>query len=67
MTISRMKLIQNNTQKREKEREIQRGGESEKEGERGVEYGCFILFLKRMMGALAPFSYLVLYNILPSG
>jgi hypothetical protein len=69
MTISRMKLIQYNTQKerkRERYREGERGGERERDGERDVEYGCFILFLKRMMGALAPFSYLVLYNILPS-
>jgi hypothetical protein len=39
-----------------RKREIERGG---RERERYVEYGCFILFLKGMTGALAPFSYLV--------
>ncbi len=62
---------------REKDRERRRErGESEKyiciyiyiyiyiERERDVEYGCFILFLKGMMGALAPFSYLVIDAII---
>ncbi len=48
---------------REREREIKRGRETErdkereKEGgrERDEEYGCFVLFLKGMTGALAPF------------
>jgi hypothetical protein len=32
-----------------------------KRGGRDVEYGCFIL--TEMMGALAPFSYLVFYKL----
>ncbi len=43
--------------KRERKREIEKEG---RERERDVEYGCFILILKGMTGALAPFSYLVL-------
>jgi hypothetical protein len=52
-----------NVRKREREIERERKWEGErerkKEGERDVEYGCFILFLKGMTGALAPFSYLI--------
>ncbi len=44
----------------EREREKERGRETE----RDVEYGCFILIFKGMTGALAPFSYLVIYNSL---
>jgi hypothetical protein len=44
--------------KREREKEIQR--EKERERERKREY----LFLKGMTGALAPFSYQVLYILL---
>jgi hypothetical protein len=46
---------------RERDREREKEEESKKEGERDVEYGCLI-FLTRMMGALAPLSYLVIYN-----
>jgi len=45
------------------ERERDRGRERErmrKKGERDVDYGCFILILTGMMGALAPFSHLVI-------
>ncbi len=54
------------TGQREREREGERGKEREREGKRGREIKrCKIciellfLFLKGMMGALAPFSYLV--------
>ena len=43
--------------KKGREREGERKKERKKERERDVEYGCFIF--KVMMGALAPFSYLV--------
>jgi hypothetical protein len=49
--------------KRERERGSEKEGErergSEKEGERDVEYGCFNFILNGMIGALAPFSYLL--------
>jgi hypothetical protein len=42
---------------------MKRGRERDKEREREIErclvYGCFILILKGMTGALAPLSYLV--------
>ncbi len=52
---------------RKKQRDRQKEGDREKEGE-GERGRCRIcqellfLFLKGMMGALAPFSYLVQYN-----
>ena len=42
---------------REREKEGERDGDRERE--RDVEYGCFIFIFNKMMGALAPFSYLV--------
>jgi hypothetical protein len=47
---------------RKRERESEKDGERERERERDVEYGCFILILTGMTGALAPFSYLVFNN-----
>jgi hypothetical protein len=45
------------------EKEIERESEKERERERKREnFFKFLLFLKGMTGALAPFSYLVLYN-----
>ncbi len=41
--------------KSEKKRDKEGGKEGERK--RDVEYGCFILILKGMTGALAPFSY----------
>ncbi len=43
-----------------REREWERGREGGRE--RDVEYGCFFFFFKGMMGALAPFSYLLFNN-----
>jgi hypothetical protein len=56
-----------NRREREKEREGEREKEREEERERGrerdVEYVQNFLFLKGMMGALAPFGYLVKNNV----
>jgi hypothetical protein len=46
--------------KREREKERKREKEKERKREREKERVIFILFLKGMMGALAPFGYLVL-------
>ncbi len=45
-----------------RKRETERERVCEKEGERDVEYGCFVFIFKGITGALAPFSYLINYS-----
>ncbi len=59
--LARVSTPSSPVRERERERMGERGREREKEEEREKERKREYLFLKGMMGALAPFSYLV-YN-----